>query len=38
MHALLTLKKRLTQFGTKDYSTNLFKVEYEVKPMTSSNQ
>ncbi len=27
MHALLTLKKRLTQFGTKDYSTNLLKVE-----------
>ncbi len=27
MHALLTLKKRLTQFGIKDYSTNLLKVE-----------
>ncbi len=27
MHALLTLKKRLTQSGTKDYSTNLLKVE-----------
>ena len=36
IHALLTLKKLLTQFDTKDYFTNLLKVE--VKPMTLSNQ